>query len=96
MWRDVHAGLGADVFRTVVVGETPRADERTVTLRQSATDLHRTGTTERHLTRPENLDAIGRPGGTVIFDGLCLKIAHDSPFRLRTIVAFAPTLPAPS
>ena len=88
--RDVHPGVGTDILRAVVIGETPGPDQRAVTLRQGATDQHRPGAAQRHLARLQNLDAGGRPRGTVVFDGFCLKIAHDSPSRLRTIVAFAP------
>jgi hypothetical protein len=49
MRRHVHARAATHVVRTVVVGETPRTDQRALALRQRTSHLDRARSAQRHL-----------------------------------------------
>ena len=54
MRRNVHARARSDVVRTVVVGEAPRADERSLPLWQGAADPDGPRPAKGHLARMQH------------------------------------------
>jgi hypothetical protein len=54
MWWHVHAGTGAQVVRTVVVDEAPRADQGTFALRERPSHPDCPWPTQRNLARMQH------------------------------------------
>jgi hypothetical protein len=57
MWRNVHAAGAAKVVGAIVVGKTPRTDQRPLPLRKCATNVDRARAAQRHLPRPQHFEA---------------------------------------
>ena len=56
--RHVHPAGDGDVVRPVVVGEAPRADERSAALGKGAADGHRAQPAERDVARGDDLEPL--------------------------------------